>query len=138
MLAETGADRVQSLRIHPARPLALLSVRTLDNAGLRSFATFRAAWPAGKPEVRALAEFSAIDGLALGAFAPVGEAIDVRASTSGATRLVIVDAAANVVHDLGIARSLQGACWSTGPLQYLAFDRAAPEILIWTVPEGRP
>lgn len=136
ILADVGAKRLHALRIHPSRPLAALAVCTSDNAGLRGYATYRIDWSRGAADVRPIADYAAIDGLAFGAFAPHGEAIDVRAATSGATRLVIHDPAANLVHDLGIARDLQGACWSTDPARYLAFDRAGPEILIW--PGGRP
>jgi hypothetical protein len=130
-LSESGADRVHALRIHPTRPVAALSVRTGEAGGMRSYATWWISWSNGAAEVRSLAEFSAIDGLALGAFAPQGEAIDVRAATCGATRLVIVEVAAGLLHDLGIVRKLQGACWSTEPPRYLAFDRTTGEILVW-------
>ena len=137
ILAEVGATEVQALRVHPTRPLAVLSVCVAENGGLCSYETYRVSWSDGSPEVRALAGFSAIDGLTFGAFAPDSELLDVRAATCGATRLVVFDEAGGVVHDLGIARSLQGACWSTGPLRYLAFDRATQEILIWPAPGGR-
>lgn len=134
-LAEVGADRPHALRIHPSRPLAVLAACTAESGGMRTYETWRLAWPGGAPQVRPMAGFSAIDGLAFGAFAPEGEAVDVRASTCGAARLVLLDAEAEAIHDLGIARALQGAGWSVGPLRYLAFDGATGEILIW--PGGR-
>lgn len=135
LLTEVGADRVHALRIHPMRPIAALAVCTAESGGVRSYETWRIAWPDGAPQVRAMAGLSAIDGLAFGAFAPQGEAIDLRASTCGAARLVIFDAEVEAIHDLGIARTLQGACWTVGPLRYVAFDGATGEVLIW--PGGR-
>lgn len=132
-LAEVSASEVHALRIHPDRPLAAVVACTRDVMGLRDYAVWRVTWE-GPAEVRLLAQVLAVGDVDPGGFSPAGELLDLRVTSSGATRLVVI-AGVDRVLDLGLVRALQAACWSGPPLRYLAFERAGPQVLVWSWPE---
>ncbi|MDC0716813.1 hypothetical protein [Nannocystis bainbridge] len=134
-LAEAGASEVHSLRIHPTQPLAVLAACTADTMGVRDFTLHRITWSAtGSFEVRRLAKLHAVGDVGFGAFAPAGDALDVRIATGGVTWMMLA-VGPHALLDLGPSRGLQGAGWS-GPRRFLAFERGAAQIAVWNLPEG--
>jgi hypothetical protein len=134
-LAEAGAAEVHALRIHPTQPLAVLAACTADVMGVRDFTLHRVTWgQAGEPEVRRFAKLHAVGDLGFGAFAPAGDALDVRIATGGVTWMMLA-VGPRALLDLGPSRGLQGAGWS-GPRRFLAFERGTAQIVVWNLPEG--
>lgn len=133
-LDEASAREIHDLRIHPREPLAVLVACTRDVFGLRDFTVWRATWDAAGPVVRRLAQVHAIGDLALGSFAPGLDAIDLRVVVGDVVRPLLAVRGATLF-DLGPSRGLQGAGWSGPPLRYLAFERAAAKVVVWTFPE---
>jgi hypothetical protein len=134
-LAEAGASEVHALRIHPSQPLAVLGACTADVMGVRDFTLHRVTWGrGGAPEVRRIAKLHAVGDLGFGAFAPAGDALDVRVATGGVTWMLLATGP-RLLLDLGPSRGLQGAVWS-GPQRFLAFERGTAQIVLWNLPEG--
>lgn len=133
-LAEADARAVHALRIHPSRPLALLSAYTRDIFGLRDFFVWRVSW-GDAPGARLLAQVAAVGDVSFGAFAPGLDALDLRVLSGGVTR-VLLALGPRDLRDLGPSRGLQGGCWSGPPLRYLAFEREGAQVVVWTCPEG--
>ncbi|PCC72940.1 hypothetical protein SAMN02745121_02058 [Nannocystis exedens] len=134
-LADAGASEVHALRIHPSQPLAVLAACTADVMGVRDFTLHRVGWGAtGEPEVRRLAKLHAVGDVGFGAFAPAGDALDIRVATGGVTWMMLA-VGPRLLLDLGPSRGLQGAVWS-GPRRFLAFERGTAQIVAWNLPEG--
>lgn len=134
-LAEAGAKEVHALRIHPSAPVAMLAACTADVMGIRDFWLHRVTWTeTGAVEVRPFAKLHAVGDVAFGAYAPAGDALDIRISTGGVTWLMLA-AGPGALLDLGPSRGLQGAGWS-GPRRFLAFERAGAQIVVFELPQG--
>lgn len=133
-LAEVGAAEVHALRIHPTEPVAVLAACTRELMGVRDFALLRATWGDGDAaRVSPLATLHAVGDVGFGAFAPGGDALDIRVATGGVMWLLVA-AGARTLFDLGPSRGSQGACWA-GAGEYLAFERSGAQIVVWNLPE---
>lgn len=131
---EAGAREVHAVRLHPSAPVAVLAICTAEVMGMRDFALYRLTWSeAGAAEVRPLAQLHAVGDVGFGAFAPGGDAVDVRVRTGDVDWLML--ATPSALLDLGPARGLQEAVWS-GPRRFLAFERATAQIAVWSLPEA--
>ncbi|RJS19213.1 hypothetical protein DRW03_22900 [Corallococcus sp. H22C18031201] len=133
----SASMRLDRLRLHPTRPLAIFTVAGLTPADKDVGGLWRATWDEGEAKLEPLARLSPLERVKLGEFSPDGGWIFYTQTEPGPARLYAQQVVDTVgpPHLLGPLEDVKTLLWTRAPLALAAISTRQQQITRWAFPK---